>query len=399
MPQVTGKTVYILGAGTSFHTGAPLLRDFLVTARFLLESKPDLVYKDSFHRVFEWINQLRGAAYYIDLDLDNIEHLFSIAEMKKQLGESDGDEIYSDLRYVILETLDTCQVEWRGDYYQPDPTYLNFIEKLSELNESREKINLNTQFDQDTVITFNYDVMLDYAFYSRSIETDYGLEEIQSSPNSFKVLKLHGSLNWGRCKECDGEIQIVTPTPTTGEGITSSHPLMQDGTKKPFQMVTRVMKETPCNKCKKKNVLEPEIIPPTWSKYVTKTPLPPVWRTAVREIQTAFQIVVIGYSMPLTDTFFQYLLTLGLSTNPNLHRVVVANVDNSETLMNRYRSVFSRSMNDRGRLKFPKNKEKVRKFEGDSPFHPKDKIDKASKIGATFSSFIKEHMDKFGSEV
>jgi len=104
--QITGKTVYILGAGASHHTGAPLLKDFLVAARNIRESKRDLKYKDSFDRTFEWIDSLRGSSYYVDFDLDNLEHVFSLAEMCKQLNIRDGELHSSDLRYLILETLD-----------------------------------------------------------------------------------------------------------------------------------------------------------------------------------------------------------------------------------------------------------------------------------------------------
>ena len=56
--------------------------------------------------------------------------------------------------------------------------------------------------------------------------------------------------------------------------------------------------------------------------------------------------------MPQTDTFFQYLLTLGLQANSGFHRVVVVNKDTSDALKDRYSRVFSRSLIDRGRLKF-----------------------------------------------
>lgn len=69
-------------------------------------------------------------------------------------------------------------------------------------------------------------------------------------------------------------------------------------------------------------------------------------------LKDVFQIIVIGYSMPSTDTFFQYLMALGLKENPALNRIVVVNVDNSDELKRRYEKTFSRSLKDRGRLKF-----------------------------------------------
>lgn len=104
--------------------------------------------------------------------------------------------------------------------------------------------------------------------------------------------------------------------------------------------------------CKRTEPLKPLLIPPTWSKAIGNTALASVWSAAVSEIRTAFQIVVIGYSMPPIDTFFQYLLTLGLQTNPNLHRVVVVNLDDSEEFKDRYKKVFARGLYARGRLQF-----------------------------------------------
>ncbi|HUT53573.1 MAG TPA: hypothetical protein VM658_09295 [bacterium] len=403
MTAVTGKTVYILGAGASFHTGAPLLRDFLVTARFLLNSKPDLVYKDKFENVFKWIDGLRAAAYYINLDLDNMEHLFSIAEMKRQLGHPDGEEIFSDLRYVIMETLDDSRVEWKGEYYKPDDIYYNFVESLINLNIEREKIVVQRPFEKDVVITFNYDVMLDYAF-KVCMEIDYGLEATQNQTDKFKVLKLHGSTNWGKCNECskkDGgvRLQIVDPVPTAGRGIMLQSQKKKDGTKWPFRMVTHVMKNTQCQRCKQ-NLLEPEIIPPTWSKYIKGSPLPAVWANAVKEIEGASQIVIIGYSMPLTDTFFQYLLTLGLSANPNLHRVVVANWDNSQELVERYESKFSKSMKERHRLRFLPHREIQKEIRGlGGGTHMVEVVRESGKGGATFESFVKHDMMEIGSQL
>ena len=104
--------------------------------------------------------------------------------------------------------------------------------------------------------------------------------------------------------------------------------------------------------CKRTDPLKPLLSPPTWSKAIGKTPLARVWSAAIHEIQTAFQIAVIGYSMPLTDTFFQYLLTLGPQTNPTLNRVVVVNSDECEEFKNIYKRIFSRSLDDRRRLQF-----------------------------------------------
>lgn len=373
MSQIVGKTIYVLGAGCSHHTGAPLLGDFLVKARLLMESEKQLVYRESFERIFTWIDTLRSASYYVELDLDNLEHIFSLADMSRQIGSKEGEQYFSDLRYVVMETLDRCQLRWQEKRIQPDNLYHQFVQNLGELNKQRtDRVSQAAGFvERDVIITFNYDVMLDYAIRFRGTEFDYCLG-ISPSPQGFKLLKLHGSTNWAFCRKCRHPLQIVKPSPIPAGHV--ADPFLEDGDQINFRMVTNVLKNTPCENCKEKDVLEPVVIPPTWSKAIGKSPLVKVWETAVQEIRGAFQIVVIGYSMPTTDTFFQYLLTLGLSSNAAFHRVVVVNRDGSDDLRERYRGVFSRSLHDRGRLKFLPNK-------------------------ITFQNFVAQYMKTVGGQV
>ena len=205
MAQITGKTIYVLGAGASQHTGAPLLRDFLVTARILREEKSELRYRGSFDRVFEWIDTLRGSSYYVEFDLDNLEHVFFLVEMSKQVGLAQGGKLFSDLRYVVMETLDQCHLSWRKSQLRPDDHYLTFAQILRKLNGQRRDYTGQPSgtFENDVIITFNYDVMLDYAMKFQSMEIYYCLDS-GPGPDPFKVLKLHGSTSWAACRDCRG---------------------------------------------------------------------------------------------------------------------------------------------------------------------------------------------------
>jgi len=353
--DIAGKTVYVLGAGASQHTGAPLLRDFLVSARNLFETEGELHYRESFERVFQWLDSLRGSSEYLDFERDNLEHVFSVAEMKKQLGLEGGEELASDLRYVIMETLDKrCHTQWLRDKFQPDELYSKFSESLKTLNEGRRErtSQASEEFENDVVISFNYDVLLDYAMQLKRLNLDYSLDAAsQGRGEAFRILKLHGSTNWAFCSKCKkNPLQIVRASPIA-KGCRPGG-FMAEGRNYPFGMVTEVLLNTKCTKCNEIGGLEPVVIPPTWSKTVDGTPIAQVWASAVREIKKAFQIVIIGYSLPPTDTFLQYLVTLGLASNPNLHRVVVVDKDSSDEFRTRYKTVFSRSLSDRGRLTF-----------------------------------------------
>jgi hypothetical protein len=58
----------------------------------------------------------------------------------------------------------------------------------------------------------------------------------------------------------------------------------------------------------------------------------PVWNQAVNALKTANRICVIGYSMPETDTFFKFLLALGLAENHRLYRFVLVDLLAKKTL-------------------------------------------------------------------
>ena len=51
--------------------------------------------------------------------------------------------------------------------------------------------------------------------------------------------------------------------------------------------------------------------------------LRPVWQAAREELKQAFRLIIVGYSLPKTDSFFKYLLTLGLSENESLQEIIL----------------------------------------------------------------------------
>ncbi|MBI1952894.1 MAG: hypothetical protein HYS41_02070 [Candidatus Omnitrophica bacterium] len=346
-----GKTIYVLGAGASMHTGAPLLNDFLARSRSLVAGNSGLKWKPAFENVLSWVDSLRSPAYYLDLDLDNLEHIFSLIAMMQEVSEPHADEYYSDMSKLVFETLDKeCQVQRAGGRYNPDRVYERFAKHVMDSNEERK---LSMPQSQDVIVTLNYDVLLDYVFWFAYSGCDYCLTK--SRGEGIRLLKLHGSMNWGRHRTCDAEegkqIQVVRASP-----IADGHRWISHDEEKsqilPFQMFTHTLYYTKCRGCKKDGVLEPVFIPPTWFKSCREEQIDNVWKQAVEEFKTARQIVIVGYSLPPTDTFLPYLLMLGLANNAGLYRVVVVNPDNRNDLRSRYERMFSRNMSERGRLQF-----------------------------------------------
>jgi len=345
--------VYVLGAGASVHAGAPMLRDFLSAARLVSHvGSPDVLpHYEDVAAFLRYLDGLRSIAYYVDTDLDNVEEVFSLLEMGKQLGRADCAELIRKLKWTIYETLDNyTQVRWAQGHQLPDNTYTTFVRHLVELNKERAAMASipGPGTIHDTVVTFNYDILLDHALHAAGTRFTYGLEG--DGEGDLQLLKLHGSLNWGVCSECRGSPQVVSPASDAWIGPARAMP--GEGQQLALRMATRMLPGTKCAKCDKVDKLEPLIVPPTWSKLIEGSHLVPVWNRAVEAISMAYQVVIIGYSMPSTDTFLRYLFSIALERKGWFNRVVVVNKDNSDGLRQRYRDVFGRSLGSRGKLQF-----------------------------------------------
>jgi hypothetical protein len=178
--------------------------------------------------------------------------------------------------------------------------YTHFALYLSGKYDDQRKIATRAS----TVITFNYDLVLDDAL--RRVEANPGYELNNATYDEIKVgypavsfLKLHGSTNWAIC------------------GCNHIHVLGEKATSDPS-----LFRSMPRRKCGKPG-LRLLLVPPSWDKSEYSGIMQPVWRKAVEAIQTATRICVIGYSMPETDAFFKFLLTLGLAENDHLYKLVV----------------------------------------------------------------------------
>ena len=142
---------------------------------------------------------------------------------------------------------------------------------------------------KDTMITFNYDTVIEESFEDARLWTPVGgygvgvyghkldwarkwLKQRGRSdfPSSkLMLLKLHGSLNW--VLNINKRVRI-----------------------KPRPYVVRTKNKTP-------TFDSVAILAPGWNKPIAKAPFNGLWRDARLRLQQAKSIVVIGYSLPETD--------------------------------------------------------------------------------------------------
>ena len=262
--------------------------------------------------VFAFRQKAASSAYYITLDLENIEELFSLASM--------GNENYSShMQHAIAATLDFCSstrpnntiecpehhfrffetikdsvLHTPGDRFTFD-RYAYYIAKLLGMFRDEKKPK-----GRNTFISLNYDMLIEHALERLQQKFSYGFEgkQIQGtcknhdSGADILLLKLHGSINWFYPQK---------------KGFAGKLALRDS-----YEAVRAERKA-------------PAIIPPTWRKQAHGGGMTGLWSHAIEQLRTATNIIVMGYSLPITDMYVKYLLATGLQQNISLRRIVFVN--------------------------------------------------------------------------
>jgi hypothetical protein len=333
------RTVFILGAGASKLAGAPLMHDFLDIADDLRHANESGETYDDFQLVFKAINALRPAYANANVDLsNNIESVFAAFEMARLIGQlgnlkdSEIDALPRAMRRVIEKTLEqTIKLpvsEGRVRPPRPYQEFANFIENIP-LSSGR---NANTI----SVLTFNYDLCIDYALHFNSIESNYCLES--GTTGGVKLLKLHGSLNWAKCPKC---------TKVTAWQMSQFFSDRRwDIWSEPKQVILNIASQMKhYNHCAGVSAEEPYLVPPTWNKTEYHHVLKPVWQAAINELREAEYIIVCGYSLPPTDQFFRFLYALGTVGEVRIKRFCV--FDPNIEVGNRFKELLGPVVKDR----------------------------------------------------
>jgi len=343
------RNVFILGAGASFDAGAPLMDNFLDRAEAILtyeeelfalgKSNQEFIKKD-FNDVFNLISKLQIIHSKSFLDLYNIESLFSAIEMGVLINrlveykQEDIQRLRSSIINVIVKTLE-LSVRYPNIY------------KGGDLNDPSELLGIPMPYEQfiellnilpggSSILTFNYDVAIDYALHKWK-PINYFLEDYDKDKEGYALLKLHGSINWGNCNQCNKIFPITFESYFKNDNLTyldekapNNLLLMSDG--------LRTFTHS-CNGGFLVGVDQtPIIVPPSWSK--NHLSLTNVWRQAAKELSEAVNIFVIGYSLPDTDSFFRYLYALGAIGDKTIKNFWVLNPDQTGQVNTRFQQMI-----------------------------------------------------------
>ena len=328
--------VFILGAGASKQCGAPLMADFLDVASRLLRTGEVNDKKEHFEKVFKAIGAMQAVHSKAQLDLTNIESIFTALEISNILQKLPGfqpeeiTDVIASLKEVIVKTLEaTIYYPTVNSHIGVPKPYDKFAELVGHLH--------SEAFPKQTasIITFNYDLAIDMALFRTGMGPDYGIPPDPSSRNPIPLYKLHGSLNWASRKD-NGTVyplqlnQYFSKYSFNGWGEhgTCKIPIGSQ-LKEYFSKHTNIEVED-----------EPVIVPPTWNKADHHQALSKIWGKAAENLGEARSIFIIGYSLPETDAFFRLLYAFGTVGESPLEKIVVYNPDNSGGVNKRFKEML-----------------------------------------------------------
>jgi NAD-dependent SIR2 family protein deacetylase len=283
------KVVYILGAGASYDAGGPLINDFFSrVGRYDKNIYPRHYDNNTKFNILE--------SLYLEWKEDNpvnpnIEAFFQTVEFNTITGTKFFDP--ANNKSVDPEVIERYLVWYIASYVhhsitaqrKPPDYYLSFVR------------NLKKRGVRSTLLSFNYDLVIDKLIIKEFKDFNYGLGRIIGQRKYQKsagipFYKLHGSLNWLICNKCN---RIYVYNDSEAHKYTRQSCTIKCG-----------------------GYLEPYLIPPSPSKGGTLGPRNQLWGKARRKMKEGDKIVIIGYSLPLLDIQAKELLKFGAQSTKEI---------------------------------------------------------------------------------
>lgn len=325
------ETVFILGAGASSEAGAPVMNNFMQTARNLAKSGE--IAPGDLNIVSRGIEELQKAQSNAKLNLKNLEDVFGAFEMAKLIGRlgSMNPEEVSQLTDALVELITQTlghslrfpidpDEEHPARMVKPSPPYAAFAKFIYSRNLRYD----GTGVRPFSIITFNYDPCIDDALTYNNLPYDYCLGS-KFEKAELNLLKLHGSLNWVCCPQCNNKVTYWKVEEQIAKTHYSVDELEDRGSK-----TVKLMQFLAGHRnfvCGHSGNSKPFIVPPTYSKGNAHSEIASVWAAAASELREAENVFVIGFSLPETDHFFQHFYALGATGNLSLNRFWVYDIN------------------------------------------------------------------------
>jgi hypothetical protein len=324
------KTVFILGAGFSIPAGAPSQAGILPEI-FDLPETIDRTAKAK-RALLEFLtNDLNTSPSALqDIALEDIYTPIdrAIADNSSFRARSHADltSLRSELEYLISLAIEAAtrrnlrSTPRRADYIRDFAEHVVHIAaRRGELAREGSTAEHSKRYDPLSIISLNWDILLDNALHKALLadnpaQGDYdpfgvvdyccyisslnpndtrvraGLWSLGCKGFNVKLLKLHGSMNWLQCPNCQRLFVGFGPK---------------------LRFLDRTGREN-CRHCQRNgtpNTLRGSLVMPTFLKDLSNFQIKLVWQNAGVELREARRLVFIGYSLPYADFEFRQLLS------------------------------------------------------------------------------------------
>lgn len=292
------KTVVVLGAGATKECGGPLTYEILPDAFSLRDESP--LPKDA------------------PLDLRELKSfLLENFGLRDRSKSKDDRDVYPGLP-MLLSLLDTA-IERNNDYGPGwSASKVREVRALIEyavyqcVERKTENAHpyhhdlvkwLEQKGDPPTIISLNYDTLIDDALRVTDRLPDYGCDvapysEYESAEPFDRLFKIHGSLNWLYCPACN-HLEVFAKE-------TGAH---QQAFSEPGYPCPAQWGDGSSCRARMRHI----IVTPTHKKRYGNPHITSVWLGAERALREAERAILIGYSLPWDDVEVIYLLQRGLA--------------------------------------------------------------------------------------
>lgn len=321
------RTVWILGAGASraAYCGMPLVKDFMDEALHRLRLSGNQGSRLS--------NFIRDTYGYEEPKDVNIEELLTFAWCDVSHLDSQGNSVLQDPEKscLLLRALDTLRMVEAlivAVLFQAQRECIQIGDRVHDSLAGR------VDKTQDTVISYNYDLLFDYALWKahKASSDDYGVVfdgAVDGSPGpsvreqyirepkiqpgcpeageGVPVLKLHGSLNWLRLEHANlfkREPEVFYRPAAIDISVSGDFWWTGFGSLRPADGSNDISQSGP---------LRPIIVPPTFAKDALRgSPVGKLWPKAKEALEKCDRVVIIGLSLREADYQTRWLLRTAL---------------------------------------------------------------------------------------
>ena len=330
--------VFILGAGASHADGVPLQRDILP---HIISDKFGEIQKSEIGKI---VSEFIKDNFSIDEDKNlypELEAVFGFIDYFIQYNESLNSK-YTTERIIHIKELLIKLIHYIVNFETDKCSrYYNLFWKSlfdNSPNSSIITLNYDTLLEQSFDFLYKKIGYIDYCIPFMNYEKDPRLSqynfwinprepffvEESENPVPFKVIKLHGSLNWKYCNCCNQT--LLTPWDrkidlTKGKFLGYTYPEKHE-----YEFICPL----------DQTEFQTLIMPPSYLKSLHHSIITQLLNETARELRIAKKVVFIGYSLSNADIHIKALLKKNI--HPDME-IIVINPKKKDSLELNYKSL------------------------------------------------------------